>query len=405
MTWLNPPTPSLKSPPAQECSATESSPPSRQSASEPLLWVVVSGTPVQRPRGWRHWKSRKAAARFFGTMCEPSSPGGADEWNRWISSVEATRVSRSQSLAASLGRRILATFGRKCVESIRRLSRSSCSSRTWTAMCGRDSSPLSEISKRTATVLRGECTARRKLGRRISGSGCLSWASWRSPSTAEPGILIENIVGGGDHRAYHKETGRLVQTGLYQQIQAWGTPTALNATGTRHSGPNRNPGETLVDHRQNWPTTTSRDWKVGDIPNRVGSEALTSSAESFPCSRPTEPTTPPGLTSLLKVWTPPSTPRLSPGFQWWLMGWPHPRIFFDSEETGSSRSPQHGHSCHCSRCCAWREWKGRLISGLYSIVRSMTEDIRRRTPAGRSGAASVSLLERRGRCAASKKRG
>jgi hypothetical protein len=55
---------------------------------------------------------------------------------------------------------------------------------------------------------------------------------WRTPNAAESGIdpaLLEPIPGGemgGNNRHYNRETGRLVQFGLSQQVKLWRTPKA-----------------------------------------------------------------------------------------------------------------------------------------------------------------------------------
>ena len=163
--------------------------------------------------------------------------------------------------------------------------------------------------------------------------------------------------------------------GLIGDARNFPTPVANDAMGTRNNtcetDRKKHDVETLSDAMLNWPTTTSRDWKVGDLPaeSRVGSEALTASAESFAdqSSRPTEPTTDDGLNLLLSVWTRPTCPRLSAAFQWWLLGMPHPRLMFcDSEETPSAQSRRLGH------CSTWRaaclEHLRNLVNGICSRV-------------------------------------
>lgn len=172
--WLYPPSPSSTLPPASACSPADSSSGSNCSAPEGLLWAVSSGTPVQRPRSWRGWQTRKAAARLFGTMRGPSSAGVTGDWNQWMSSVRATHASHSAPPAVDLGRKILATFGPQCVASLREFSRSSCSSRTSTGTSRWGWGKCSGIAKGSATALRRECTARRKWARRIFANGFLS---------------------------------------------------------------------------------------------------------------------------------------------------------------------------------------------------------------------------------------
>ena len=401
MWLLPPPIPSLTSPPASACSPAGSSSDSNCSAPEGSLWAVSSGTPVLRPRSWRGWQTRKAAARLFGTMREPSSAGVTGDWNQWMSSVLATHASRSAPPASDLGQKILDTFGLQCVASLREFNRSSCFSGTSTATsrwaCGKSCG----IARDSATALRRACSARRKWARRIFANGFLSWATarvanngmvpcpestgkgcriedqaalWATPNTARRGADTNraNRCGGGDKelvdeaanwpipnahpeapnnsttRENGKTRARITNQCMGEVARNWPTSQANDAQGTRNNtcltNRSKHDGETLSDAMLNWPTTTTRDWKVGDLPPecRVGSEALTAAAEQFPSSQPTEPTTDDGLNWLLSVWTRPSCPRLSPGFQWWLMGWPHPRTFFAAEATASCHLPPPG---------------------------------------------------------------
>ena len=54
---------------------------------------------------------------------------------------------------------------------------------------------------------------------------------WRTPSNQEPGITTKRLVTKHGEpakpgaRAYDKETGRLAQVGLAQQVKMWPTPT------------------------------------------------------------------------------------------------------------------------------------------------------------------------------------
>jgi hypothetical protein len=69
----------------------------------------------------------------------------------------------------------------------------------------------------------------RPLVRRTGGNEC---GLWRTPSAAEPGVKAERLISkepGGQARHYDKETGRLAQIGLSQQVQLrqmYPTPSA-----------------------------------------------------------------------------------------------------------------------------------------------------------------------------------
>jgi len=118
--------------------------------------------------------------------------------------------------------------------------------------------------------------ALRASGRRTSGSGCSGWqtpgtdsfrtrggdrkdelglsrqaqmAGWRTPCDQESGITVNRIVNkegkswSPGQRAYDKETGRLAQVGLTQEVQmaGWATPQCQSPNALRGKGqdPNR----------------------------------------------------------------------------------------------------------------------------------------------------------------------
>lgn len=312
--WLNPPpTPCSRSQPEPGCSAEASASPLSRSASETMLSAVVSGKVVPRPRSWRGWKTRQAAARLFGTMRAASSADGtgAPELVAALtSSAPATPANPSPPLADVLAQRMLATYGRQCVASLRDSNPASCFSRTSTAtlalVCGKSFG----IARGSATALRAACSRRRKLARRIFESGCSS--------------------------------------------SAWLTPSGVTGN---HPGAT----DSLTGATKNWPTASASDWKVGEPPGRrpTSGKRLTGEIELWPTASadPSFPqggtTSDDGLSSLLAVWTRPSCPRLSPAFQWWLMGWPHPAIYFGSAETASIQSVQPGLSSTCS-LASWK---------------------------------------------------
>ena len=462
--WLNPPTTISTLQPERECSASASSSPAKPLESEPLLWAVVSGKPVQRPRSWRSWRTRKAAASLFGTICNPSSAGASADWNEWMRSRRATRASHSAPLASALANGILATFGRRFVESSREQNPASCSLRTSTDTSLSVSGKSCEISKGLATALRRACSARRKWARRMVENECssLGWQTanaadakrdyqrdgmqagnerdalsgqaknWATPNCLESACRVgfrTQTKGGRElatdsmnfatPRGSDGSNGGLNQRGskgdqmLPSEAANWATPntarrgaesleTKANRSGggmkellvevTNWPTPNANPdapnnsttreggreaarltNQCMGDIAKNWPTTTSRDWKVGDLPTecRVGSEALTAAAESFP---PAEPSTDDRLSLLLTAWTRPASPRLSPAFQWWLMGWPHPRTFFGSAATESCHCKRHGRSCSCSRAL-WTEWYAANKAALSRLCHAFAEAV------------------------------
>ena len=262
--WLNLPTPSSTCAPEPECSESPSKSPSKRSESEPTLLAVVSGKPVPRPRSWRGWKTRKAAACLFGTMQPPSSAGGAEDWNVWMQSRQGILASPSRTLASVMAQRMLDTFGPQSVGALQDSNLNSCFSRTSTATsvlgCGKSCG----ISKDSATALRRACSARRKWARRIFANGCL-FSGWQTASTLD-----------GQGRAYTRDAGKkgAERLSLEGEARGWATPRASSngsdsgSAQRQKDGPN--PG--LKDQARGWATPTGRDWKVGDLPTRQGTQ-------------------------------------------------------------------------------------------------------------------------------------
>lgn len=125
--------------------------------------------------------------------------------------------------------------------------------------------------------------------------------------------------------------------GIDTQTQAVNWPSA-RAEDAESAGNHPGATDSLTGATKNWPSPAARDYKGpnGDAHRqtreRAHDDQLPNAVATFPSSRPDETITDDGLDSLLEVWTPPLSPRLSPGFQFWLMGWGSPiRTYFDSE--------------------------------------------------------------------------
>lgn len=467
MAWLF--YPSSNSAPAPACSADPSSSPANCSDSEPTLWVYVSSTLEQRGRSWRGWSRRGVAFRLFGTMRKASSGDASVDWNRWMSSVRATRASHSVAPGNVLARAMKDTFGRRCVGALQDSSPASCGWRTWTRMSLSARARCCGICEDLDTALRQDCTRRRKWGRRIFADGCSFLESWTTPQAHDPhkrgaGQTIENNGAGnaclnrdattwptpatgnaGGNKYQVDRNGNVAQT-LTGEVNTWPTPTALAGTqrgafkthtkqgrelmtdAVNWATPNtarrgaENPEKhqarasangagckELVTEIQNWPTpnanpeapNNSKTRENGRIANRSTDQCMATIAENWPTasardhhnpqasiatmdrnarplnehafhwtsesSLPAAPTGDDGLNSLLLVWTRPQCPRLSPAFQWWLMGWPHPQTFFGSAATVSVPCKPPGHSSTCSPA-SWSQWRQQNRSALYSLL-------------------------------------
>lgn len=371
--------------------------------------VFVNGKPARRPLSWNGWKRRRYVQRLSGaaTFTSSTERSGA----AWIASRLVIRASRSAPPVSDVGRRIIDICGRRFVEWCRKHNPESCSSRMSTAISALDLASSCGISKPLATALRRACSARRKWARRNCGSGCsfLAWqtasshqftgrrqarsAEWDEPllnGQAQKWETPEASKASNDASLMVSGDGRANANKLGWQVGQWASPTDQSKGGaTSRSG--ERIGELLLGGQAtNWPTAAVADSKGEDLPNKVGTPRLGDVAQKWgrgcPATAPAEgtcnsdgtlrhppyfhqaePTTPAGLNSLLAVWTRPSCPRLSPAFQWWLMGIPHPRLIFSgSEETPSSPCAPGGPSS-TSGAVSWSQWEQRLDAALNSL--------------------------------------
>src|SRR3990167_10908585 len=98
---------------------------------------------------------------------------------------------------------------------------------------------------------------------------------WRTPNSQEPGITAERLNGELGHRMYDKETGRLAQVGLTQQVQLWQTPRVSSANGASESEIlENNPKSRLETQVAIWNTPTTRDWKDTHLTENVPTNSL-----------------------------------------------------------------------------------------------------------------------------------
>ena len=345
------------------------------SESDRQLVCIVSGKAVRRPLSWRGWKRRQYVLHLSGaaTLRRSVVAPGVDALT---SSLRATRscASPSRQPVNAVGAAILATFGRRCVASLQEANPASCSSKTSMVTsrwgCGKSFG----ISKDSATRLRQACSRRRKWARRTFASGCLS-SGWPT-AAAMDSTGARNRTSGRSNPSSQHHDGETLGDAMMQ----WATPNVPNrgpeSKESKESKESRGSGGIDVQTQAaNWPTASARDCKGAptqlarpDGKSRLDQLDRVAEYWTSPSSRPPEPTTDDGLGLLLSVWTRPSCPRLSPAFQWWLMGWPHPRTCFGSEATGSCPSAPHGPSS-TSGPASWNRWKNRQIAALCSLLR------------------------------------
>lgn len=174
--WLYLPKQLMESPSAPELAGSNSVCISQHLATE--LFVSSSGTHMLRPLSWPGWKTRPWTTLLSGLTCAPltATRGVA----AWISSLRATRASRSALRASGLERLIPGTSGRTSRGSSRRSTPSGSSPKTSSATFTWDSRMSPETLKAWATALQRACFQREKSALATSGADS---SSWPTPTT------------------------------------------------------------------------------------------------------------------------------------------------------------------------------------------------------------------------------
>ena len=166
----------------------------------------------------RVWKTVPSIRRLSGLTFAPSIQNRGVE--RWISSLEDSHVSHIRSLETDSVKMIQENSQEKSLElqpdwdtqlSFLKMSPESCASTMTTS---------DQAYKKWATPLRKDSLRRQKLAHHTRGNGSLSW---RTPASQESGIRPARLEEAPGSRMYDKETGRLAQYGLPQQVQNWPT--------------------------------------------------------------------------------------------------------------------------------------------------------------------------------------
>lgn len=149
---------------------------------------------------------------------------------------------------------------------------------------------------------------------RANGGGCANLADdvtlWRTPSAQEPGISADRLTGEQGSRMYDKETGRLAQYGITQQVEIRQTPTT-NSFGSR--GGDRK-DEMGLDQQSRSFLPAPETPPLGETSSNDGPGLRRQSASTK-------------LTDLAQPLNSPKDPRLlakrlNPYFVEWLMGFP-----------------------------------------------------------------------------------
>ena len=279
------------------------------------LWVSLSGKHEQRPLSWRGWRTRRWVKLLSGTTLAPSTAdAGVDAW---ISSLRASRASRSASPDSNGESRTSATSGRPSPGSLAAYALSGyCSktSRVWQQpsllMDEAPSKPSTTTFAEWVTRSRGTSSQRQRWGRRIFANDSSSWP------TPDAGVRT------GFNRS--ESEGATNRPLLAEAAKMWPTPRAEDSEAT---GAHRGMPDTLNAAAGHWATPAARATKgaysPGALTRRDGKsrmDLLDNQAVYFQPFRPAASTPSDGGRSSAS--TPALPRRLNPDFVEWLMGWP-----------------------------------------------------------------------------------
>lgn len=403
--WLVLP-PSTCSPcaPAPRCSTPDLTLPLAERLAQS---ATLSGKPSPAPSWRRAWKNKPWLRLLSGATCTPSTASlGVDSW---ISSLRATRASRSASPGSVVERTILATFGPQSLASLARLNPSAAGLKTSVDTSLWGSSRSEPTFKDWATALRRDSLQRRKSARLTSESGCssLRWPTIRSedaescgqhpgaadalnktaerwqtptdltfntrkqvgamereallPSQAETWPTPRTITGGAESGTRKQELGREESGGgdlqaaalAFLPASARPTPGANDHKGSAKEGQRRGQLDEAVE--QKWCTpNTMGGGQTSRGPGRNDEPLIDGQAQAVTAlSRPDPATSSLGAASSQNA--PTSRPRLNPAFVEWLMGMPHG--WTDFAPVGTE----------------WSDWQRGMRSCLFSLVSDRSE--------------------------------
>lgn len=204
-----------------------------------LLWR-------SKPTPWRTWSQRLKKvswlSRLCGRTCGPSRR--SDFEDALISSLRATRASRSASRASVRAPMTPDTFGRLLLESSRQLSLFGASSRTSPDTLASDSPTFIAAYEQWITKLRLDCLQRQSAAHPTNGNGSLSWPTARA----------------ADGESCGGHTTRQDADSLKAAVN-WQTPKEARGDYVYPNGDKTNPFPTLSGQVKCWPTPQHSEYK------------------------------------------------------------------------------------------------------------------------------------------------
>jgi len=262
--------------------------------SESPQWQMLSRSATwketwRKPLSWYRAFGRDSYLKLLsGVTLKPStlSRGVAE----WISSLEVSPVSHFRSLEATEKKpKRQATseiYGPTLLDSQGNLGTQLSFAKMFPESFDTTGTLSNQSFKEWATALRKDSTLRLKQALHTEGSGYSLWptvtqdsatmrdkpyaqggtpltleaANWRTPTSMESGLNPERV---GEfqwgQRNYDKETGRLAQTGLTQQVKVWPTPTLGGKENRASKAKRGSGGEDLAARVENWMTPNTMD--------------------------------------------------------------------------------------------------------------------------------------------------
>jgi hypothetical protein len=351
--WLHVPnlSPDSLSAPASADSNSDSGSPS---ATPIALFAMSSGTPSARPLSWRGWKTRPYIQRLSGTISRPSTAARGVE--SWISSLAATRASRSAPPDSAAARTTLATSGPTSGASSNPYVLPSLFSRTSPTTSTSASSRSPSTYKTWAIALRRACLRRRKSAPRTSASGCSSWptphsncttgagtqgrdgglkiqtavANWPTPSAVvandreQPGTWRARSVLLPEKHRNGNGAGTPLTIASIEAVQRWATPTTRDHKDGACAEASVPTNALLGRQAARWQTPSVADVTGGHLSDSgARSSELLLNGQSVVVTESSRPDPEPSTSGAAS--SPPdptSRRRLNPLFAEWLMGWP-----------------------------------------------------------------------------------
>lgn len=395
--WLHVPLKYLAYAAESECSNNPQSPPFTTTASPPTLSVTVNGKPSPRPCSLAY-KMRPITRLLYGTISQPSTAArGVESWIASLRDCPAppTPVPESDSETTTTAHGDpMANPAHNSTSS--ESSQTSCpESSSWRTFLDSYQADIFDDSERgywdwvTESRLRST-SLQTQLARHKNANASTLWPTAKTPTGGANSNrdnrpqtggadLQESIQNWASARAEDSERTRAhrgnpdtlqSQSSLWAapsaatggkicrgndrtdelliagQVKAWATPRAIDAHGADYQ--NQRDGTRIMclpGQAKEWSTPRARDWKQKGFVDCLPTEAML-----WASSRPDAATTPIPHGNTSSTWTPPSSPRLSPVFQWWLMGWPFPHRIYSA-----------------SAATEWSRWLRQLHSSIYSI--------------------------------------